>query len=84
MTKMKTTDASQQPEPRVFCADCRHWKSQPSGEGWTAETIENGVCGKISEGSRSEGAKAETFNHWGDDSGLMTDPDFSCIHGERA
>jgi len=48
------------------------------------EVIDHGVCGKIYEDAIKNGMKAETFNHWGDDSGLITAPDFGCVLGEPA
>lgn len=64
------------------CKDCRFWKQQPPSGQWTEETLASGICGKICEQSRDTGALAETINHFGDDSGLSTDPNFGCIHGE--
>ena len=66
----------------ITCDQCKHWKKQPPKGDWLEGTIQEGVCSKIFEGSRSEGSKAETFNHWGDDSGLKTDADFGCAHAE--
>lgn len=65
------------------CKTCTYWKKQPPRGSWIASVVSEGLCGRIFEGSRQEGAAAETFNHHGDDSGLMTAPDFGCLHFER-
>lgn len=55
------------------CGNCKWWGKQPPGSTWRDT---EGVCGRIYEEST---APAETFNHWGDDSGLMTAADFGCV-----
>jgi hypothetical protein len=57
------------------CKDCRYWETQPPERGWLSV---EGLCGRIFEGGMEKGIGAETFNHWGDDSGLRTTPDFYC------
>lgn len=65
------------------CSTCKWWKKQPPGGYWVQEFLDKGMCGGIYENGMRDGAKAETFDHWGDDSGLMTKPDFGCAqHSE--
>jgi hypothetical protein len=66
----------------TLCQNCRHWKTQPPDGQWLESLIQSGVCGRIFEGPYGSIDKAVTFNHHGDDSGLITAPDFGCVLGE--